>query len=278
MTDAAVSDPVRIAVVGAAGRMGQALIKTVAQTAGARLTAATEAPNAAALGADAGELVGVGALDVPLLAGLEQGADFDVAIDFTAPAATVNHCRQCRSLGKPMVIGTTGLCAADKAAITALGDAQAVVFAPNMSVGINLCFKLSEIAARVLGDGVDVEIIEAHHRHKVDAPSGTALRLGEVVAAALGRDLSDCAVYGRQGVSGPRERKTIGFATLRGGDIVGEHTAMFIDEGERIEITHKAASRMNFAGGAVRAALWAVRQGPGVYDMQAVLGLDAIAG
>ena len=280
MIDAAVPDPVRIAIVGAAGRMGRTLIQAIARTGRARLTVATEAPgNAALLGRDAGELAGVGHLGVPLRAGLEQVADaFDVVIDFTVPAATVNHCRQCRLLGKPMVIGTTGMTTEDKAAIAALGHDHAVVFAPNMSVGVNLCFKLAEIAAGVLGDGVDVDIIEAHHRHKVDAPSGTALRLGEVIAAALGRELPDCAVYGREGITGPRERNAIGFATLRGGDIVGEHTALFIDEGERVEITHKAANRMNFAGGAVRAALWAIRQPPGVYDMQAVLGLDAIAG
>ena len=279
MTDAAESDPVRIAIVGAAGRMGRTLIQAVARTERARLTVATEAPDAALLGRDAGELAGVGHLGVPVRADFAQAADaFDVVIDFTVPAATVNHCRQCRLLGKPMVIGTTGMTTEHKAAITALGHDQAVVFAPNMSVGVNLCFKLAEIAAGVLGDGVDVEIIEAHHRHKVDAPSGTALRLGEVIAAALDRKLPDCAVYGREGITGPRERNAIGFATLRGGDIVGEHTALFIDEGERIEITHKAANRMNFAGGAVRAALWAIQQPPGVYDMQAVLGLDAIAG
>ena len=176
-----------------------------------------------------------------------------------------------------MVIGTTGLDADQRAAIAAAGQEIGIVFAPNMSVGVNLCFKLLDIAARVLGDDVDIEIIEAHHRHKVDAPSGTALRMGEVVAAALGRDLKDCAVYGREGHTGARERRTIGFETIRAGDVVGEHSVWFAADGERVEIAHKASSRMNFAKGAVRAAHWLGSRGPGVFDMQDVLGLRECA-
>ncbi len=201
---------------------------------------------------------------------------FDVLIDFTAPAATLDHLALCRSAGKAMVIGTTGLDADQRAAVSAAGVAIGIVCAPNMSVGVNLCLKLLDIAARVLGDEVDVEIIEAHHRHKVDAPSGTALRMGEVVAAALGRDLGEVAVYGREGHTGPRERRTIGFETIRAGDIVGEHSVWFAGEGERVEIAHKASSRMTFARGAVRAAAWIAAREAGFYDMQDVLGLKGL--
>jgi 4-hydroxy-tetrahydrodipicolinate reductase len=174
------------------------------------------------------------------------------------------------------VIGTTGLDADQRAAIAAAGEEIAIVFAPNMSVGVNLCFKLLDIAARVLGDAVDVEIIEAHHRHKVDAPSGTALRMGEVIAAALGRDLGEVAVFGREGRTGPRDRRTIGFETIRAGDVVGEHTVWFAADGERVEIAHRASSRMTFAGGAVRAARWVAGNDKGLYDMQDVLGLKGL--
>jgi 4-hydroxy-tetrahydrodipicolinate reductase len=199
--------------------------------------------------------------------------DFDVLIDFTRPEATLAHLAICRGAGKAMVIGTTGFDEDQKAVIREASKDIPVVFAPNMSVGVNLCFKLLELAARVMGDAADIEIIEAHHRHKVDAPSGTALRMGEVVADALGRNLEDCAVYGREGVTGERERETIGFETIRAGDIVGEHTVMFAAEGERVEITHKASSRMTFAGGAVRAAAWLGDRPRGLFDMQDVLGL-----
>lgn len=262
----------KVAVAGASGRMGRALIEACQQADGIRVAAASEWSGSSVLGADAGEVAGVGPIGVPIAAGLEE-TDFDVLIDFTRPEATLAHLAFCRAAGRRMVIGTTGLDATGRDAIRRAAEDVAIVFAPNMSVGVNLCFKLLDIAARVLGDEVDVEIIEAHHRHKVDAPSGTALRMGEVVADALGRDLGDCAVYGRQGVTGERRRETIGFETIRAGDIVGEHTVMFAGLGERVEITHRATSRMTFARGAVRAAGWVMGQGSGLFDMQDVLGL-----
>lgn len=268
---------VRVAVSGAGGRMGRTLIQAVNDQPELVLGAASERPGSSLIGADAGELAGVGRLGVALTGDLGAAADaFDVLIDFTAPSATMAHLALCRSAGKRMVIGTTGLDADQRAAVAAGGEAIGIVFAPNMSVGVNLCLKLLDIAARVLGDEVDVEIIEAHHRHKVDAPSGTALRMGEVVAAALGRDLKEVAVYGREGHTGPRERRTIGFETIRAGDVVGEHSVWFAAEGERVEIVHKASSRMTFARGAVRAAAWIAARGAGLYDMQDVLGLKAL--
>jgi 4-hydroxy-tetrahydrodipicolinate reductase len=196
-----------------------------------------------------------------------------VLIDFTRPEPTLANLEACRAAGRRMVIGTTGFSAEQKAQIAAAAKDIAVVLAPNMSVGVNLCLKLLDMAARVLGDTVDVEVIEAHHRHKVDAPSGTALRMGEVVADALGRDLKECAVFGREGHTGERSRNTIGFETIRAGDIVGDHTVLFAADGERVEITHKASSRMTFANGAVRAAGWLMAQDAGLFDMQDVLGL-----
>ncbi|MBT6275672.1 MAG: 4-hydroxy-tetrahydrodipicolinate reductase, partial [Chromatiales bacterium] len=187
---------------------------------------------------------------------------------------TIEHLLICAELGRPMVIGTTGMDTEQRAAIALAGERVPVVFAPNMSVGVNLTFKLIEMAAKVLGDSVDIEIIEAHHRHKVDAPSGTAVRMGEILASALGRDLAECAVYGREGHTGPRDRRTIGFETIRGGDIVGEHTVMFAADGERVEVTHRSQTRANFAHGALRAARWVTSQGPGVYDMLDVLELN----
>jgi 4-hydroxy-tetrahydrodipicolinate reductase len=264
----------RIAISGAAGRMGRALIETLQQTSAAELSGALERAGLSVLGSDAGELAGVGRLDVPVqsdVAGVI--GECDVLIDFSHPDSTLNHIQACVKAGRRIVVGTTGLNAEDKRAIGDAAKAIPVVFAPNMSVGVNLCLKLLDMAARVLGDDVDIEIIEAHHRHKIDAPSGTALRMGEVVATALGRDLKSCAVYGRQGQTGERDRKTIGFETIRAGDIVGEHTVMFAGVGERIEITHKATSRHTFAGGAVRAALWLLDRPAGLYDMQDVLGL-----
>jgi len=263
----------RIAIPGAAGRMGRNLIDACQRADGLALGVATERPGHDLLGSDAGVVAGVGELGVPIGGDLEAAAaSFDVLIDFTAPAATLVHLDICRRYGKAIVIGTTGFTAEQKQLIGEAAGEIGVVMAPNMSVGVNLCLKLLDMAARVLGDEVDIEIIEAHHRHKVDAPSGTALRMGEVVASALGRDLSDCAVYGREGITGARARKTIGFETIRAGDIVGEHTVMFAAEGERVEITHKASSRMTFASGAVRAAGWVAGQPAGLYDMQAVLG------
>jgi len=265
---------IAIAVAGAGGRMGRTLIQAVTQAEGLGLGAATEQPGNSLLGADAGELAGVGRLGVEVSADLEPVLDrFGVLIDFTSPAATMRHLALCRRAGKAMVIGTTGLDAVQRAAIAAAGEGIGIVFAPNMSVGVNLCLKLLDVAARVLRDTVDVEIIEAHHRHKVDAPSGTALRMGEVIAQALGRDLKEVAVYGREGHTGARARPTIGFETIRAGDVVGEHTVWFAAEGERVEISHKASSRMTFAGGAVRAARWIAGKGNGLYDMQDVLGL-----
>jgi 4-hydroxy-tetrahydrodipicolinate reductase len=265
---------INVAVVGVGGRMGRTLVQAVEAAEGMGITAATERPGSSLVGADAGELAGAGRLGVVVGESLERvAADFDVVIDFTRPEATMAHLETCRAAGRRMVIGTTGLDQAQKAALAEAARDIAVVFAPNMSVGVNLCFKLLELAARVMGDEADVEIIEAHHRHKVDAPSGTALRMGEVVADALGRDLGEVAVYGRQGLTGERERRTIGFETIRAGDVVGEHTVWLATEGERVEIAHKASSRMTFAGGAVRAARWIMAREQGLYDMQDVLGL-----
>jgi 4-hydroxy-tetrahydrodipicolinate reductase len=265
---------IRVAVAGAAGRMGKALVEAVKGSPGLRLTVASEHPRSGLLGMDAGELAGVGTLGVKLIGALEDGvADFDVLIDFTAPAATMAHLELCEAQGKRMVIGTTGLGEHERQRLRKAGERIGIVFAPNMSVGVNLCFKLLDLAARVLGEEADIEVIEAHHRHKKDAPSGTALRMGEVVAQALGRDLATCAVYGREGVTGERDRKTIGFETIRAGDIVGDPTVLFALEGERVEITHKASSRLTFAKGAARAAGWIGTQPKGLFDMQDVLGL-----
>lgn len=265
---------IRIAINGASGRMGKALIETVATTAGAQLTAAIDRAESSLIGADAGELAGVGKLNVALTYNIEQLMDqFDVLIDFSAPAATLKNAALCAAHGKAIVIGTTGFNDAEKAELLAYQTNTAMCLSANYSTGVNLCFKLLDIAARVLGDDVDVEVYEAHHRHKVDAPSGTALRMGEVLANALDRDLSKVAVYGREGQTGARARDTIGFATVRGGDVVGDHTVMFMAEGERVEITHKASSRLSFARGAVRAALWLHEQDHGLFDMQDVLGL-----
>jgi 4-hydroxy-tetrahydrodipicolinate reductase len=264
----------RVAVVGAAGRMGKNLIEAVGMTKGLELTAATEHPDSSLIGADAGEVAGVGKLGVTIAADLSAVVnDFDVVIDFTGLAPTLNHLSICREHGKKIVIGTTGFDDAQKAQIADASKDIGVVFAPNMSVGVNLCFKLLDLAARVMGDDSDIEIIEAHHRHKLDAPSGTAVRMGEVVADALGRDLAKVAVYGREGQTGERERETIGFETIRAGDVVGEHTVWFATEGERVEITHKASSRMTFAKGAARAAAWLESKDAGLFDMQDVLGL-----
>ncbi|MFP5440241.1 MAG: 4-hydroxy-tetrahydrodipicolinate reductase [Gammaproteobacteria bacterium] len=263
----------RIAICGAGGRMGRALIQAVHES-GATVTAAIERPDSSLLGADAGELAGIGKLGVQVAGSLADVLDaFDVAIDFTAPAATEAHIALARKAGKKLVIGTTGLSEAQRAAIKAAGADTSLVYAANYSVGVNVSLKLLELAAKTFGDTVDIEIIEAHHRHKVDAPSGTALMMGEAVAGALGRDLKKVAVYAREGHTGPRDRESIGFQTIRGGDIVGDHTVMFIGEGERVEIRHLATSRMNFASGAVRAAKWVAGQPKGLYDMRDVLGL-----
>lgn len=264
----------KVGIVGAAGRMGRTLIEAVQASEGLTLAAAVDVPGSSLIGADAGELVGQGKLGVALVDNLEQVvSDAEVFIDFTLPEATMRNVRACRAAGRRLVIGTTGLSEEQKTELREASGDIAICFAANYSVGVTLCLQLLETAARVLGDEVDIEIIEAHHRHKIDAPSGTALAMGEVVAGALGRDLADCAVYGREGRTGERERQTIGFETIRAGDIVGEHTVMFAGEGERVEITHKASSRMNFARGAVRAAAWLAHQEQGLFDMRDVLGL-----
>ncbi len=263
----------KIAVAGATGRMGRTIIEAVSRTDGVTVAAALERPGHHQLGKDAGELTATGPLGVAVEGCLDDVGEFDVLIDFTSPEATRGHVAFCRRYGRKMVIGTTGLSAEDQQAIRDTARETAIVWAPNMSIGVNLCFRLVEMAARVLGEEVDIEIIEAHHRHKVDAPSGTALRFGEVIAAVLNRDLSQDAVYGRQGHTGARQRRTIGFETIRAGDIVGEHTVMFAAEGERVEITHKASSRMTFARGAVLAAQWLAGRSRGLYDMQDVLAL-----
>jgi len=264
----------RVAVSGVSGRMGRALVEACHRDPGLRLGAALDRPGSPALGLDVGDMAGLGRLGVKVADRLDAVlGDFDVLVDFTRPEASLAYLQICRKSGKKMVIGTTGFDAVGKEKITAAAEDTAIVFAPNMSVGVNLSLKLLDLAARVLGEEVDIEIIEAHHRHKVDAPSGTALRMGEVVAAALGRNLQDCAVYGREGVTGERQRSTIGFATVRGGDIVGDHTVLFAGDGERVEITHKASSRMTFAKGALRAALWLGGKKAGLFDMQDVLGL-----
>ncbi len=262
-----------IAIAGAAGRMGRTLIDACAHTPGMHLSVALEHAAHPALGQDAGVLAGINQLNVFLQADLTRLPEFDVLIDFTRPEATLAHIDLCRRLRKRIIIGTTGFTPAQRDVITTAGADIAMIYAPNMSVGVNLCFKLVDLAATVLGDDVDVEIIEAHHRDKIDAPSGTALRLGEIVAKALARNLSECAVYGRQGVTGARDRRSIGFETIRAGDIVGDHTVLFAGAGERIEITHKASSRTTFAHGALRAAAWIMCQEKGVFDMQDVLGL-----
>jgi 4-hydroxy-tetrahydrodipicolinate reductase len=242
---------IKIAVVGASGRMGQTIIESINQNDKVTLGATLDKGDDLASVAD----------------------QFDVLIDFTRPEATLDYLKACQKLNKSIVIGTTGF---DDAGLEAINNAAKqipVVFAPNMSVGVNLTLKLLDMAAKVIGPDSDIEIVEAHHRHKVDAPSGTALKMGEVVANALGRDLSTCAVYGREGIEEPRDRQTIGFSTIRGGDVVGEHTVSFFMEGERVEITHKASSRSTFANGAVRAASWLNDKSAGLYNMQNVLDL-----
>ncbi len=264
---------IKIALAGSGGRMGKTLLESVLQSDDLMLHAALEHSASAQLGRDAGELAGT-ACGVKITADVAaalKGAD--VLIDFTRPEGTLLHLDICQKLGVNMVIGTTGFTAQQKAQLGAAAQHIGIVFAPNMSVGVNLTFKLLEMAAKVLSHGYDIEIIEAHHRHKVDAPSGTALGMGEVIARTLGRDLSLCAVYGRQGVTGERDPSTIGFATVRGGDIVGDHTVLFAGTGERIEITHKASSRATFALGALRAARFLQANVAGMYDMQDVLGI-----
>ena len=263
----------RIAIAGASGRMGHTLIEAVLKSQDFVLGAALDVPASPLLGRDAGELVGAAT-------GVKITADFAAAIascrcliDFTRPQGTLEHLKACVASKTAMVIGTTGFSATEKEMIAAAAKRIPVVFAPNMAVGVNVVFKLVEVAARALGDDYDVEIIEAHHRHKVDAPSGTALRIGEIAAQALGRDLAKTAVHGRHGDTGERDRKSIGFHAVRGGDIVGEHTVMFAGTGERVEVTVRSGSRLTYALGALRAARFLVDRQSGLYDMQDVLGL-----
>ena len=263
----------RIAVAGTSGRMGQMLVEAVRQADDCVLAGALDIPTSPALGQDAGAFGGQ-ASGVLITSDLKAGLmPAQVLIDFTRPEGTLAHLAVCRELGVNLVIGTTGFSEAQKAEIEAASRDIAIVMAPNMSVGVNVVMKLLDMAARALSEGYDIEIIEAHHRHKVDAPSGTALKMGEVVAAALGRDLKDCAVYGREGVTGERDPSTIGFATIRGGDIVGDHTVLFAGTGERIEITHKSASRVTYAQGSLRAARFLAGRKNGLFDMNDVLGL-----
>ena len=264
---------IRYAIAGSVGRMGRTLVEAILADPQAQLVAALEQSGNPLIGKDAGEALGIAT-------GVKISDDVDAAlvradclIDFTRPEGTLLHLAACQRHRVSMVIGTTGFDAAGKAAITAAAAEIPVVFAPNMAVGVNAVFRLLDVAARILNQGYDVEVIEAHHHHKVDAPSGTALRMGEVVAKALGRELSECAVYGREGHTGERPPTQIGFSTVRGGDIVGDHTVMFAGIGERVEITHKASSRMTFAQGALRAARFLAVSPAGDYDMQDVLGL-----
>ncbi|MCL2161119.1 MAG: 4-hydroxy-tetrahydrodipicolinate reductase [Betaproteobacteria bacterium] len=265
--------PIRVAVAGASGRMGRMLIEAALKEEGIALAAAFDCSGSTTNGRDAGESLGV---STGVIVGDDAAAAIaaaDCLIDFTRPEGTLAHLAHAVRLGKSVVIGTTGFDAAGKAAIAEAARAVPIVFAPNMAVGVNAVFRLLDVAARILSEGYDVEVIEAHHRFKVDAPSGTALRMGEVVAQALGRDLSQCAIYGREGVTGERKAETIGFSTLRGGDIVGDHTVLFAGIGERIEITHKSGSRMPYALGSLRAARFLAAKEPGLFDMQDVLGL-----
>ncbi|MDO5626312.1 MAG: 4-hydroxy-tetrahydrodipicolinate reductase [Pseudomonadota bacterium] len=262
-----------IAIAGASGRMGQMLIEAVRASGDCRLAGALDRADSPAIGHDAGGFAGW-ASGVPVQADVTAGLQgARVLIDFTRPEATLAHLAACRAQGVAMVIGTTGFSDAQKAEIAAAAQDTAIVMAPNMSVGVNVTFKLLAMAAQALSTGYDIEIIEAHHRHKVDAPSGTALKMGEVIAEALGRELADCAVYAREGHTGERDPSSIGFATIRGGDIVGDHTVLFAGTGERIEISHKSSSRAGYAQGSLRAARFLAQRTSGLFDMFDVLSL-----
>ena len=254
--------------------MGQMLIEELMGSGDCKLSGALDVALSSAIGQDATAFLGQSS-GVKITADLQAGlAGAHVLIDFTRPEGTMAHLRACRALGVKMVIGTTGLDHAQRGEIAAAGREFAIVMAPNMSVGVNVTLKLLELAAKALATGYDIEIIEAHHRHKVDAPSGTALKMGEVVATALGRELKDCAIYAREGVTGARDPSTIGFSSIRGGDIVGDHTVLFAGTGERIEITHKASSRTTYARGSLRAVRFLAQHKTGLFDMFDVLGLQ----
>jgi 4-hydroxy-tetrahydrodipicolinate reductase len=262
----------KIAIAGSAGRMGRALLEEIFHAPELKLAAALEQKGNSAVGKDAGLLVGAPCGVTISDDAARSLAGCDVLVDFTRPEGASANLAACRKQGLRMVIGTTGFSDAQKREIAEAARDIAIVMSPNFSVGVNVAFRLLEVAAGALGENFDVEIVEAHHRHKVDAPSGTALRMGEVVAGALKRDLKKTAVYGREGVTGERKAETIGFATVRGGDLVGDHTVMFIGAGERLEISHRASSRANFAAGALRAARWVAQKKNGLYDMADVLG------
>ncbi|WP_082521933.1 4-hydroxy-tetrahydrodipicolinate reductase [Ramlibacter sp. Leaf400] len=263
----------QVAVAGSTGRMGQILIEAIRASGDCQLAGALDLPSSPAIGNDAAAFLGV-ASGVPVVADVRAGlARAKVLIDFTRPEGTMDHLAACRELGVNAVVGTTGFSAQQKDEIAAIARDIAIVMAPNMSVGVNVTFKLLEMAAKALATGYDIEIIEAHHRHKVDAPSGTALKMGEVIAEALGRDLASSAVYAREGVTGERDPSTIGFSTIRGGDIVGDHTVLFAGTGERIEITHKSSSRATYAQGSLRAVRFLAGRRSGLFDMFDVLGL-----
>lgn len=263
----------RIAIHGAAGRMGRAVIQAALATQGMKLVAAIDRKDNAELGEDVGSVVGQGNVGVAVGYVIDPTAEpFEVLIDFTQPEATLSALELCRTHKKAVVIGTTGFTPAQRDIIAMAAKDIPICTAANFSIGVNVVLSLLGDAARLLGSRYDVEIVEAHHRHKADAPSGTALAMGEEVALALGRSLKECAVYGREGQTGARTREAIGFATVRGGDVIGDHTVMFLGEGERVEIAHKATSRLNFAQGALRAAAWLAGRKPGLYSMQDVLG------
>ncbi|HCU91181.1 MAG TPA: 4-hydroxy-tetrahydrodipicolinate reductase [Gammaproteobacteria bacterium] len=263
----------KVAIAGAGGRMGRTLIELIQDQKNIALCGGFDHPDSPTIGSDLGLNAGVAEIGIPIEPNITAiKGEYDVLIDFSLPESTLANIAFCREARKRMVIGTTGF-ADHRSIIEDAGSDIAIVFAPNMSVGVNLCFKLAELAAEALGDDFDVEVIEAHHRNKIDAPSGTALKLGEIVAAKLDRDLASNAIYGREGHTGVRERKTIGFETIRAGDIVGDHTVLFAGAGERIEITHRASSRRTFAVGALRAATWIMNRKGGIYDMQDVLNL-----
>ncbi len=268
-----VTTPHRIAVAGASGRMGHMLIEAIRASGDCQLAGALDVPASPAIGNDASAFLGH-ASGVAVTADLAAGlAHASVLIDFTRPEGTMAHLAACRARGVALVIGTTGFSDAQKAQIAEAAREIPIVLAPNMSVGVNVTFKLLEMAAKALATGYDIEIIEAHHRHKVDAPSGTALKMGEVIAEAIGRDLKECGVFAREGVTGERDPSTIGFSTSRGGDIVGDHTVLFAGTGERIEITHKSSSRSTYAQGSLRAVRFLAGKPNGLYDMFDVLGL-----
>ena len=265
---------VRVGVCGAAGRMGRVILEVCKETDGVEIGAAIEHTESPHIGIDAGELAGIGKLGIKITDNiLSIVYKVDVMIDFTFATSVIQNIDKCISSNCKMVIGTTGLNDKDQAKLKSAANEIAIVFAPNMSIGVNLCFKLLETASNIIGEDADVEIIEAHHRDKKDAPSGTAIRMGEIVAEMTDRNLKDCAVYGREGITDSRDKNSIGFETIRAGDIVGDHTVIFATAGERVEITHKATSRKTFASGAVRAAKWLADKEKGLFDMQDVLNL-----